>query len=184
MGGTSMHVIRRRLSHSGPPFHDLFKLVFGNRRPVPGSSSGHGFHPLQPTDMAIHSLRVGLGTIDLPTRFFKEASLTGNSDMSQPNAKQLLELDPLFSNKVRLAIVVTLVTADAPLDFNSILEKLGLSKGNLSSHMRKMEEAGYVEAHKEFLDRKPRTTYTLTSRGKDEMRTYLDTLESILKISL
>lgn len=102
--------------------------------------------------------------------------------MSQSNAKQLLELDPLFSNKVRLAIVIMLVSESEPLDFKSLLDRLELSKGNLSSHMRKMEEAGYITLHKEFLDRKPRTTYSLTDQGRDELKNYLDTMESVLKI--
>lgn len=102
--------------------------------------------------------------------------------MSQANAKELLQLDAMFSNKVRLAIIVSLVSSDDPVDFNSLLETLELTKGNLSSHMRKMEEANFICAHKEFIDRKPRTTYSLTDHGKGEFKQYLDTLEGLLTI--
>lgn len=102
--------------------------------------------------------------------------------MSEPNGKQILRLDPMFSNKVRLAIIVNLVGSEDPVEFNTLLEALELTKGNLSSHMKKMEEADFITQHKEFIDRKPRTTYSLTDHGRSELRSYLDTLSKLLEI--
>ncbi len=76
--------------------------------------------------------------------------------------------------------MVNLMVADGPVDFNTILLELELTKGNLSTHMRKLEEAELIEIKKEFIERKPRTTYLCTDQGKKELRRYLDNLESIL----
>lgn len=100
--------------------------------------------------------------------------------MSQIEAKELLALNSLLTDRARLAIMATLAGAGDPIDFRSLLDQLDLSKGNLSSHMRKLEEAGLVRIHKEFIDRKPRTTYSITDKGKSELKTCLDTFESFL----
>ncbi len=94
--------------------------------------------------------------------------------------KDVLALNSLLTDKVRLAIVVTLAAADEAPDFNTLLERLDLSKGNLSSHVRKLEEGGLVQVHKEFLDRKPRTTYSVTTKGRQELKSYLETVEALL----
>ena len=100
--------------------------------------------------------------------------------MTKLDTKEILTLNPLLTDKVRLAIVITLSTSDEPLDFNTLLEQLELTKGNLSSHVRKLEQAGFVEVHKEFLDRKPRTTYSVTGECRAELKTYLETIEGWL----
>lgn len=74
-----------------------------------------------------------------------------------------------------------LALAGGSVDFNTLLEELQLTKGNLSSHIRKLEEAGLVAVDKKFVDRKPRTTYVCTKAGKTEMRHYLSTVEALLK---
>lgn len=97
------------------------------------------------------------------------------------NVKDLLVANKLLADRVRLAIMATLATAEDPLGFTSMLEALELSRGNLSSHMRKLEDAGFVEVHKEFIDRRPRTTYTCTDKGRRELTSYLNELESFLE---
>ena len=97
------------------------------------------------------------------------------------DAKALLGLNPLLTDKVRLALVVELTTSEEPLDFNTLLETLELTKGNLSSHMRKLELAGLVEVHKQFVGRKPRTTYEATDKARKELTSYLQTLETVLR---
>lgn len=89
----------------------------------------------------------------------------------------------LLSDRVRLAIMATLAAAPEPLDFNSLLESLQLTKGNLSAHSQKLEEAGLVEVKKEFVGKKPRTTYSCTDKGRSELRAYLAQIESMLRLA-
>jgi len=93
----------------------------------------------------------------------------------------LLNVNPLLVDRVRLAIMAHLALAGGPVEFNTLLEELELTKGNLATHLRKLEEAELITVHKEFVGRKPRTTYVCTARGKKEMRSYLGTIEALLK---
>lgn len=92
-----------------------------------------------------------------------------------------MNVNPLLADRARLAIMASLSLAGGPVDFNTLLEELELTKGNLSSHMRKLEDAELVTVRKEFVGRKPRTTYVCTRKGKSEMRHYLSTIEALLK---
>lgn len=89
-------------------------------------------------------------------------------------------INPLLHDRVRLAIMVTLVNADKPIEFNILLEALSLTKGNLSSHSQKLEEAKLIKVTKEFVDRKPRTSYVCTELGRKEIKNYLKQIEQIL----
>jgi DNA-binding transcriptional ArsR family regulator len=97
------------------------------------------------------------------------------------NARDFLATDSLLAERVRLAIVATLAASEAPVEFTTLLDVLDLSKGNLSSHMRKLEDAGLVEVRKEFVGRKPRTTYACTAAGRQGLQDYLAKLEALLK---
>ena len=99
-------------------------------------------------------------------------------------ASDLMNVNPLLADRSRLAIMASLALAGGPVDFNTLLEELDLTKGNLSSHMRKLEDAELVTVRKEFVGRKPRTTYVCTRKGKTEMRHYLSTIEALLKAKL
>lgn len=96
-------------------------------------------------------------------------------------AKDIFETSSLLSDRVRLLIMVTLASAKNPLDFNYLLKNLELTKGNLSSHIRKLEEGGYLIVNKEFVERKPRTTYSITKEGKKALKNYLNVVEGLLK---
>ncbi len=97
------------------------------------------------------------------------------------SASDLLKVNPVLVDRVRLAIMANLALAEEPIDFNTLLLELALTKGNLSSHIRKLEEASMVETHKTFVGRKPKTSYSCTDLGRQEMQSYLMTLESVLK---
>lgn len=97
------------------------------------------------------------------------------------DVSQLLDVNPVLVDRVRLAIMANLALADGAVEFTTLLQELELTKGNLSSHMRKLEDAGMVKVHKEFVARKPRTTYRCTKKGKQEMQNYLVAVEAILK---
>jgi len=93
----------------------------------------------------------------------------------------LLNVNPVLVDRVRLAIMANLALIDGTSDFNTLLQELDLTRGNLSSHMRKLEDAGMVKVRKEFVARKPRTTYRCTRKGKQEIQDYLAAVEAILK---
>ncbi|MBN2493282.1 MAG: transcriptional regulator [Deltaproteobacteria bacterium] len=92
----------------------------------------------------------------------------------------LTKTHPLLADRVRLAIMATLAAVPEPVDFNTLLASLELTKGNLASHVRRLEQAGLIEVHKEFIDRKPRTTYRCTSEGLAEVKNYLEKVETLL----
>jgi DNA-binding HxlR family transcriptional regulator len=89
-------------------------------------------------------------------------------------------LDEAIHQKVRLGIMSTLL-ALGEADFKLLKETLSLSDGNLSTHLGLLEERGYVEARKEFVRRKPRTTYTPTEVGRAAFQRYLLALERIIR---
>ena len=106
---------------------------------------------------------------------------------SHPNAQQAVAaleavgtLDETVHQKVRLGIMSTLL-ALGEADFKLLKETLALSDGNLSTHIALLEERGYVAAHKEFVRRKPRTTYTPTAAGREAFQRYLLALERIIR---
>jgi len=90
------------------------------------------------------------------------------------------QIDDVIHSRIRLAIVALLVSVEEA-EFNFIKEKVNTTDGNLSVHIKKLEEAGYVSVKKEFVDRKPRTTYALTNNGRKSFELYLDHLEKLIK---
>jgi DNA-binding transcriptional ArsR family regulator len=90
----------------------------------------------------------------------------------------------LLSDRTRLAIMATLAAAAEPVDFNALLGGLKLTRGNLSSHIRKLEEGGLLKVEKEFLDRRPHTIYRCTELGHKEVQSYLQKVEQLLKGAL
>ncbi len=93
----------------------------------------------------------------------------------------LLNVNPILVDRVRLTIMANLAIADGQVDFNTLLQELELTRGNLSTHMRKLEQAEFIEIRKGFVGRKPKTTYVCTKQGKKEIKNYLATVEAVLK---
>jgi DNA-binding MarR family transcriptional regulator len=89
------------------------------------------------------------------------------------------ELDRLIHERIRLGIVAALAANDA-LTFAELRDVLKTTDGNLSVHARKLEEAGYIRVTKGFEDRKPRTEYRLTPKGRRALEQYLQQMEGIL----
>lgn len=99
----------------------------------------------------------------------------------QPAADQRLpELDPVIHAQARLRVVATLSTvADGDrLAFPRLQQLLDLTAGNLSTHLRKLEDAGYVRMDKEFRGRSPITWTQLTAKGRAAFTTYLEDLRA------
>ena len=66
-------------------------------------------------------------------------------------------------------------------DFNSLKETLDLTDGNLASHLKALEEKGMIRVNKQFIGRKPNTSYSATETGKAEFSHHLKALESLIK---
>ncbi|ANQ51185.1 transcriptional regulator [Flammeovirga sp. MY04] len=95
--------------------------------------------------------------------------------------KDLLNnLDKAFENKVRMGIMAALVVNEY-LDFNSLKELLGVTDGNLASHLKNLEKVEYVSVKKEFLNRKPNTKYSATDMGKIAFKRHIKAIEDLLK---
>jgi DNA-binding HxlR family transcriptional regulator len=86
-------------------------------------------------------------------------------------------LDPVIHSQVRLAVLSILITA-RHADFNYLKRETGTTDGNLSTHLAKLEEAGYIQVKKSFQGKKPLTTCALKERGKAAFARYLRALES------
>lgn len=91
-----------------------------------------------------------------------------------------LELDRLIHERVRLGIVSALAVNGA-LSFSELKEILDATDGNLSTHARRLEEAGYIVCTKDFDGRAPRTEYSLTARGRSEFESYLGHMEALIR---
>ena len=89
-------------------------------------------------------------------------------------------LNKVFESKIRLGIMSVLV-ANESADFATLKSLLGLTDGNLASHTRSLEEAGYIRCEKKFVGRKPNTTYIITSSGCEAFTAHINALENFLK---
>jgi len=90
---------------------------------------------------------------------------------SNASLASLTEVDRLVHEPARLAVMALLYVVDSA-DFTFLMNQTGLTWGNLSAHMSKLEEASYVEVEKSFKGRRPNTSFRLTSQGREAFRTY------------
>ena len=89
-------------------------------------------------------------------------------------------LNKVFESKIRLGIMSVLV-ANGSADFATLKSLLDLTDGNLASHTRSLEEAGYLSCEKKFVGRKPNTTYMVTDAGREAFAAHISALERFLK---
>lgn len=94
-------------------------------------------------------------------------------------AFDVTKLDEAIHGRLRLGIMAYLADAEAA-DFNELKAVLEATQGNLSIHLRKLEEAGYVEIVKSFQGRKPLTRAHLTPAGRKAFATYLQVLSGLV----
>ena len=90
------------------------------------------------------------------------------------------QIDDIIHSRIRLAIMAVLIAVDEA-DFNFLKEKVQATDGNLSVHLKKLEEAKYVAVTKSFVDRKPQSRYKLTPEGRKAFEAYVDHLEKMIK---
>lgn len=91
-----------------------------------------------------------------------------------------LQLDRIIHEKGRMAIM-SLLAASPELSFTEMRDALSMTDGNLSVHLKTLQEAGYVAMTKSYQDRKPLTTCTLTKSGRDAFTNYINLLEQIVR---
>lgn len=89
------------------------------------------------------------------------------------------QIDDVIHGRMRLGIMAYLVDAEAA-DFNELKALLQATQGNLSVHLRKLEEAGYIEIEKSFLNRKPLTRARITEAGRTAFKAYLEALGKLI----
>jgi DNA-binding MarR family transcriptional regulator len=96
------------------------------------------------------------------------------------NPEPFLNLDRVIHEKGRMALMA-LLAASPELSFTEIRDTLDMTDGNLSVHLRTLQEAGYIALTKTFRNRKPLTTCSLTPAGRDAFSSYIDLLEQIVQ---
>ena len=89
-------------------------------------------------------------------------------------------LNKVFDSRVRLGIMSTLMVNDE-INFNDLKQLIDVTDGNLASHMKSLEESGYVKVNKGFIGRKTNTTYSVTKAGQKAFQQHLDALEQMIK---
>lgn len=88
-------------------------------------------------------------------------------------------LNPLLHAQLRLSVISLLLTV-TEADFMWLKEKTGATAGNLSVQIEKLAEAEYISVRKEIIGKKPRTTCTLTDKGRQALKEYIETLREYL----
>ena len=89
-------------------------------------------------------------------------------------------IDEVIHGRLRLGVVAYLSTMSSAL-FSELRDKVGATDGNLSAHLKKLEEAGFVAVEKSFNGKKPQTRLSLTPSGRTAWREWLDRMESITR---
>ena len=96
--------------------------------------------------------------------------------MKNPIAK----LNKIFDSRVRLGIMSTLMINDS-INFNELKELIDVSDGNLASHIKSLDEAGFIKINKGFIGKKTNTTYTITRVGEKAFQEHLSALENMIR---
>ena len=89
-------------------------------------------------------------------------------------------IDKLIHEPARLIITANLFVVES-VDFLFLQRQTGLTWGNISSHISKLEKAGYVAVEKEFIDKKPHTTLKLTDQGRRAFKTYKENMKQVFE---
>jgi DNA-binding MarR family transcriptional regulator len=96
------------------------------------------------------------------------------------NPQPFLQLDRVIHEKGRLAIM-SMLAASPELSFTDLRNTLNMTDGNLTTHIRTLQEAGYVSVTKSFQNNRPHTTCSLTANGKTAFAAYINLLEKIIQ---
>ena len=94
--------------------------------------------------------------------------------------RPIADIDRLIHEPARLMILAVLYVVESA-DFLFLMRQTGLTRGNLSSHMTRLEAAGYIDIKKEFVGKIPRTLLRLTARGREAFETYRQGMIGVLE---
>lgn len=100
--------------------------------------------------------------------------------MTTPPLNPLDEVDRLIHEPARLKIIALLYVLDSA-DFTFLMSQTGMTWGNLSSHMTKLEEAGYLDVKKTFKGKRPNTMLKLTDKGRQAFQTYRQQMQQFFE---
>lgn len=89
------------------------------------------------------------------------------------------DLHKAFDHRIRLGIMSVLAVQDE-LDFTSLKELLGVTDGNLATHIKRLSKAAFIGVKKSFIDKKPNTRYFITPKGRTAFEQHLNALENII----
>ena len=89
-------------------------------------------------------------------------------------------LNKVFESRIRLGIMSVLMVNESS-DFISLKSALQLTDGNLASHLKALEDKALIEAKKQFIGRKPNTSYSITEKGREQFTQHLAALEMLIK---
>jgi DNA-binding MarR family transcriptional regulator len=98
---------------------------------------------------------------------------------TEPDLQPLAGLDPLIHAPARLMVLTYLYVVEN-VDYVFLMRLTGLTWGNLSTHLGKLEEAGHIEIKKEFRGKKPHSTIRLTNRGRAAFQEYKNSMQQVL----
>ncbi len=90
------------------------------------------------------------------------------------------KINKAFENRVRLGIM-SILMVNSIIDFNGLKEVLEITDGNLASHLKALEKEEMISVSKQFVGRKPNTSYSATGKGKNAFVTHLNALENIIR---
>lgn len=93
---------------------------------------------------------------------------------------KIFQLDPIIHAPTRLAILSILITVENA-NFTFLKESIGVTDGNLSTHLTKLESSGIITIEKTFKGKKPQTICAITNKGREAFKNYLDQLEQIVQ---
>ena len=91
-------------------------------------------------------------------------------------------LNKAFESRVRLGIMSVLVVNDS-IDFITLKQQLNVTDGNIASHINALEKLNYVEIKKQFIGKKPNTSYAVTKLGRESFTEHLNALEILIRNS-
>jgi len=89
-------------------------------------------------------------------------------------------LNKIFDSRIRLG-VMSILMVNEEVSFNDLKTMMGVTDGNLASHLINLEENGFIKVHKGFIGRKTNTTYSITKAGEKAFKEHIDALENMIK---
>ena len=93
----------------------------------------------------------------------------------------IAQLNKAFESRIRLGVMSILMVNDW-VEFSTLKEMLNITDGNLASHITALEKLEYVQVRKQFIGKKPNTSYAVTNAGRKAFNEHLDALEKLLKV--